>query len=427
MPFFAAVGTRISQLLHSLVYSLPSPYNSTSNTTSDAKGYSTLSSLDDMGLEQGETKALAGGVGPLSFAGSGYGVMLVVMMALFLSVIIVFSLILKAILHIFTLGYLPSPVFVNLLPHGGASPSSEDDFGVALLKLGTSCIEATQFSGLRNELAGVQHKAGPWVEISTSGSSVVNSSSSGFHHLITRIDATELQDLNAESAYWNHYKAFWRACSTALLDIGWSVVLTIPGGYSLWNKGKTVYRGRWWYGPREWRVWERQAWSVPPASMEAIIPSSTEVPLGSSARQDPHASFTYDQVIRGEVTIDDDEEDWHDDGEDDSSGSGSGSEDEGQEISLYRGLVSPTETVDLQPVLLAHLTSHSSSPLTRRRFAAIMSPKREINRSLQEVVDQRRTVAPFAQRDEWEAERRRCCIVCTVEERDTILWPCRWV
>jgi hypothetical protein len=37
--------------------------------------------LEDMLSEPGESRALAGGVGPLSFAGSGYGVTLVIVVS----------------------------------------------------------------------------------------------------------------------------------------------------------------------------------------------------------------------------------------------------------------------------------------------------------------------------------------------------------
>ena len=81
------VGNRVSQALHQLVFSFPSP-NITDQTLS-APAPSPGSSKADHGVhamtgnamidEPGETRALAGGVGPLSFAGSGYGVTLVLM------------------------------------------------------------------------------------------------------------------------------------------------------------------------------------------------------------------------------------------------------------------------------------------------------------------------------------------------------------
>ncbi len=77
MPILATVGNHLSQLLHSLIYAFPSPTNSTlANVQLDSS-----KSLVDLISEPGEPKALAGGIGPLSFAGSGYGVMLVIMVS----------------------------------------------------------------------------------------------------------------------------------------------------------------------------------------------------------------------------------------------------------------------------------------------------------------------------------------------------------
>lgn len=77
MTLLSDVGERISLWLHDVIYSMPSPDNLTDVTSTqfdDATGKTKLSDLID---EPGEPKALAGGIGPLSFAGSGYGVMLV--------------------------------------------------------------------------------------------------------------------------------------------------------------------------------------------------------------------------------------------------------------------------------------------------------------------------------------------------------------
>lgn len=84
MPILATVGNRFVELLHNIIFSFPSP-----NTTLDAVGepqqhsghkgelgYATMQG-DSGDFEPGEPKALAGGVGPLSFAGSGYGITLV--------------------------------------------------------------------------------------------------------------------------------------------------------------------------------------------------------------------------------------------------------------------------------------------------------------------------------------------------------------
>ena len=370
-------------------------------------------------------------------------------MALVLSVVIFFSVILKAFTHLFTLGYLPSPVLINILPHEGVVPSMEDDFGVALLKLGTACLEATQFSGLRNELVGIQEKQGPWVEISASGSNLFSTPKSlgGFGAEITKVEISELEDPYMDSAYWKELRTFWRAFFVNLAVFSWSVLMAVPGGRKGAEVARAAYHHRWWYGPRRWDVWRREAWAEPAHlrqratlrrleevarrrrltidrySHQGGVGVSTAITLRESTPQ----PIQYAQFLRGEIEVEDDEEDWQE-GTESSSGASSSASDEEEEENLYRDLMAPTEPVeDLQPVLLAHLTSQTTTPLTRRRYAAILgSSSQDLpSQGLHDVVQDRRVAVQGNERDAWDDDRRRSCVVCTIEPRDTILWPCR--
>ena len=85
--------------------------------------------------------------------------------------------------------------------------------------------------------------------------------------------------------------------------------------------------------------------------------------------------------------------------------------------------LTPYEPADSYgPVLLAHHFS-SGSPLTRRRYRALASPGSQAFSSA--VMERREEVA----RKEWGGQkdegRQRCCVVCQVEERSIICWPCR--
>jgi hypothetical protein len=76
MPILSQFGQKISEALHTAIYSMPSPDNHhDSGMVTDDLGRGTT--LSDFIEEPGEPKAIAGGIGPLSFAGSGYGIMLV--------------------------------------------------------------------------------------------------------------------------------------------------------------------------------------------------------------------------------------------------------------------------------------------------------------------------------------------------------------
>ncbi|RSH88835.1 hypothetical protein EHS25_003063 [Saitozyma podzolica] len=422
------------------------------------------------------------------------------LLALFLSIVVTFSILVKAITHIFTLGYIPTPLSSSLLPHEGSVPSIEDDFGVALLKLGTACLEATQYSGLRNELVGVEERHGPWVEIGANGSSVKQlqfGSAGGFGNEITQVDVSEPEDPGMESPYWREMRTFWQTFAQSVVLHAHNLVLSTPGGKRALEFSRDMWQRRWWYGPRRWNFWRREAWAEPPrfrqqailrriqaineraaalraeaerhgedtatASSSAIESSgqSRSLTRRSRSRQTTPAPLQYADYLRGEIELEDDEEEWldHEDDHDgsvdasssgwvsDGDGDGDGDGDDADEDitpSMYRDLLSEQAQAnpDLQPVLLAHLTSSSSSPLTRRGYRALLAPPgsqsapfardREVSRRAEEmhdiVLDQRAAMASRdkeRERDEWDDDRRRNCVVCTIEPRDTILWPSR--
>lgn len=96
----ATVGTYVSSLLHQVVFGFPSSSNETTSTTVgdhvasasiEAMGGDGMDGFSDMSaarrelvdlMEPGEARALMAGIGPPSFFGSGYGVVLVLMVSL---------------------------------------------------------------------------------------------------------------------------------------------------------------------------------------------------------------------------------------------------------------------------------------------------------------------------------------------------------
>ncbi|BEJ14052.1 hypothetical protein CspHIS471_0312260 [Cutaneotrichosporon sp. HIS471] len=385
------------------------------------------------------------------------------LLALVLSIIISCTLVVRAITLLFTHGYIPSPILQSLLPHEGALPSIEDDIGVALLKLGVACIESTQFSGLRNELASIK-EAQPEIRIGGDGVEMigVKVGNGGFGTRIDKIQAAELRDPNAESPYLIQISRFWAACVLLVRNIFWTTVLSTWVGRDLYRLTWRMYQARWWYGPRQWTFWRTGAWdpprrhtgSEPPLliawalakrrhrALERMRGLRVVPPPEPTIAEATGQDWTYDQVLRGEVEVaDEDDDDWTSDGSVVSAESES--EDEEDEAALYRDLVrgkSPMEGGEaIQPILLAHLTSTSSSPLTRRRYAQIMSspsgpstPSRALTTAttpsldpLTDAIVARQSETRDVQRDEWDEERRRSCVICMVQTRDVILWPCR--
>jgi len=359
-------------------------------------------------------------------------------MALFLSIIIVLSIVLKAFTHLFTLGYIPSPILANLLPHEGVMPNIEDDFGVMILKIGTACIEATQYSGLRNELVGVDKRPGPWLELSQSASSVKSpyrSRQGGLATEITDMEITKIDDPHTESAYWREWRNFWVTVGSTISATCWSAVMATAFGRGCVEMIRSAYYGRWWWGPRGWRVWRKDVWQEPvhlrlqralrrAEHLERVrghksVEDSSAVSTALQLREATPEPVQWREILRGEVEVEDDEGDWEDDSST-SSRSSSGSVSDEDDL-LYRDITN--EHDDIQPILLAHLTN-PSTPLTRRRYAAILSPPRsDTPAALTEVIQDRRAMvhrSPAA-----DDEGRRCCVVCQVEERTVILWPCR--
>ncbi|KAL7422567.1 hypothetical protein Q5752_003215 [Cryptotrichosporon argae] len=393
------------------------------------------------------------------------------------------TVVLKAFTHIFTVGHIPSPVWASVLPHAGAAPSIEDDFGVALLKLGSACIETTNFSGLRNELAPIEERAAPVVELSVAGSVTRHTGRGGFGARIDTVHTANLEDPYAESPYWKEAKHFRAALTRLIKDVAWLAVVGTPGGLRLYLAARRRIRGRWWYGPRTWRVWQAAAWAGPLRPVEETrlvpvrrirrLPVVPVVPVErvGSPEPDADAQITFGQLVRGEVAL---PGGWEDDGEweDESEGSDgeSASEGESEAGELYKEFVTPVRRrprrspsagpawaatkaddgraagpeddadedvaadASIQPILLAHLTA--PSPLTRRAYRALTQSASGGGGGddvWADVVRRRRTVAADAhghgharpESDAWDDERRRTCVVCMVSPRDVLLWPCR--
>ncbi|WVN85409.1 uncharacterized protein L203_100555 [Cryptococcus depauperatus CBS 7841] len=420
-------------------------------------------------------------------------------LALILSTIILSTMALKAVTHIFTIGYIPS--LVSLLPHEGVVPNVEDDFGVALLKIGTACIEATSLSGLHNELSRVEEPKAPWVEMDLLGSELHRGTLSdvvtpGFSTEITNTQVNQEDKLRDENRYWKHIVSFARACFLTILTGIFSVIFyTRIGRKILWLSQK-LWSMRWWYGPRSWRVWTRDAWREPPERQELRrlglqldLLKSMEGRLEKALGRSPHANisfgtssaleisnisssltqrstkntkretWTYRDYLLQDVQgdIEDDEGEWEEDidgrsdteslaATDSINGADSGDETEMEEdrkAAVYRDLIiagsEGSSAMDLQPILLAHLTSRISAPLTRHQYASLIthssnsgyasrqSPPMAAQSGvmgLRDVIKTQREVMSERNVDDDE-ETKRACVVCMVNMRNTILWPCR--
>ncbi|KDQ61231.1 hypothetical protein JAAARDRAFT_32233 [Jaapia argillacea MUCL 33604] len=335
-------------------------------------------------------------------------------------------------------------------------PKWDEDFSVALLRLGTASLEATSVAGLGNEVGGVSvgdslislqqhlsssptptsskdHTEYGQVEMNRSGVASISHTTTittttkgkilklrlvrkkGFGNEVRNVKVSSGQgELWVDSAWIRGWTRF-----------GWGVWVICRGfGRLVWG----VIRGRGIWRERVLREYEEEVRSVDDEGVEEEEGEGSEEGEGDS----------YERFLRGDV-ISDDEEDFspfHQTRTGLSSSSVSDSDDDdgegaGETGSLYADLSTSTPSTPAAPLLLAHMTDTSSSPLTRRRYTWLVGGGQEREREKdgwEDVVRERRSSG--SRRGEKDgsdgtSESRRNCVVCTVEPRQIICWPCR--
>lgn len=273
----------------------------------------------------------------------------------------------------------PSPVFL---------PRWDEDFSVALLRLGTASLDATSAAGLGNELAGINVNA-PELELDRSGVvDMRHGSGHGFQNEIKHVRVP----LNHEADSW--------VDTTWIRE--WERFL-----WGIWRCIKVSYH---FLALLLQKKLGREMLNVPAA--EPLVRSEAEPDL-------------YTRFLRGD-DISDDDGDYA--GQEESVHSSRSSSVEPLEDHIDgdsgRMLFSTISDSTIAPVLLAHIGNEASSPLTRRRYRQ-MGPK--LDDDWRSILEERKSLKsdnPTAREDD---ERRRNCVVCTIEPREIVCWPCRFV
>jgi hypothetical protein len=328
----------------------------------------------------------------------------------------------------------------------------DEDFAVAVLRVGTGCLEASAVAGLGNEVGGVvapplwlsfvalldpsttlpsdvRGKEEGALEVTRRGIGQVPTDrvygkkkglARGFHNEISRV-----KPAGYDGAVWDTawYEAFVKFCV-----IGWRVI-----------RGWTLLLWAFVRGQR--------------ATSRSHAVEVEETPDPDDTQDDSEEQYT--RFLNGEEVSDDDEgEDYKPAGhlgsdsevessayntEDDEDEAGQTNEAIGLYADHLRASSSEhsagTSTTSTAPVLLAHMTSNNS-PLTRRGYAGLLNRKRshqpdsrhEPLDSFEQYILDRRASAKLAREASELAdddETRRNCVICTVEPRDIICWPCR--
>ncbi|CEL59559.1 Protein ASI3 OS=Saccharomyces cerevisiae (strain ATCC 204508 / S288c) GN=ASI3 PE=1 SV=2 [Rhizoctonia solani AG-1 IB] len=296
------------------------------------------------------------------------------------------------------------------LAHQSLLPSRSDDYAVALLKLGSACIEVTAMAGFGNEVSPIHTP--DTIYISHSGPVIpkLPNAPSGLAREIKSVHAVEAD--NSSTHTW--------------LDVAWTKEVGRFG-----ERIARVARGVWGAMTRRGRPREEDVRAVR-HKMEGEVYDIREV---------------YARYLLGEEVMSDDEDDEFkpgtdaEDSESDFDGLSEGEEEqEEQEGEEEEDVSAPTLYADLArrslppqfrsresspsvpaltPMLIAHLTSPSKTPLTRNKYTALSYPPTTL------AAPSPRETQTQTQTQTDNEDPRATCVVCTVEPRSVICWPCR--
>ncbi|EUC57768.1 daxx domain protein, putative [Rhizoctonia solani AG-3 Rhs1AP] len=276
--------------------------------------------------------------------------------------------------------------------HQSLLPNMSDDYAVALLKLGSACIEVTAMAGFGNEVSPIH--ASDTIYISHSGPIIPKHPNAppGLAREIKSVHAIEPDHSSASACF----------------DIVWT---------------KEVGR----FGKRVARV-AKNVWGI---MTRRERPRENEEVERKYKREGAVYDIqeVYARYLLGEEVMSDDEDDEFRPGADvDESESDLGTlseeEEEEEDVSaptLYADLArrslppqsysreSSPSVPALTPMLIAHLTSPSRTPLTRNRYTALSYPPTLALPQLRQ--------RPTVNADE---DPRAVCVICTVEPRGSL-------
>ncbi|KAI0273512.1 hypothetical protein BC834DRAFT_854155 [Gloeopeniophorella convolvens] len=307
-------------------------------------------------------------------------------------------------------------------------PKWDEDFSIVLLRLGIASLEATSVAGLGNEVGSVSlaeyvQSSKPQVQYGE-----VEMDRAGVVSLTHAVDGSSRQRQRKEGFVneVRHVKV-GSPNRDPIVDPTWFMEFK--------RFGYTAARFGVGCGRVAWRVLRGQ----PPFPQSNISPSgnthhSDVQPRRSTSEPEIEGhQDVYDRFLAGEALSDDDEDDFAlpsspaPDSSDDDAMESDVSGEEVDTVALYSDLSVTASSSATAPLLLAHMTDTSSLPLTRRRYGSLVSGQQDSTNQEQStwdafVTSKRNKATP---QDLLSNESRRNCVICTVEERQIICWPCR--
>jgi hypothetical protein len=338
----------------------------------------------------------------------------------FLALITVLTVALNALTQILLEGAITRPLF----GHATLLPKWDEDFSIALLRLGTASLEATSLAGLCNQVSAVSASA---PVLSSSGK---NGKDAGVEYEygsmeINRFGVSSLSQMVERRTIG---KSIRKRVKVRVRSGFANEIRNVKAS----SQDAEVWLDMVWY--REllalWKAFSRCARGV--VRLIAIVGRRGPPPASSPSQEEPETQLAddeasgevdddsiYERFLQGEDVSDDDDEDNEyisisradsdaaSDTEDDATSP------EEETIGLYTDLSSSVASAS---IILAHITNDVGAPLTRGRYHRLMEgtsgpPHGGGNGRSEETG----MVSPHS------------CVVCTVETRVIICWPCRSV
>jgi hypothetical protein len=337
------------------------------------------------------------------------------LLELMLVLVIVTTVTLHVATQLLLVGQLVQPV----LGHQSAWPSRDEDYSVAILKVGIACLDATNVAGWGNEVAGVGFhepalRDGASVTLTRSGVAKVDTPSIMQNGKVVKLRgfAREIKTIHVESSgqdngfltggylgqsYMRELKRFGQS-SKAFTKGLWNACLRLA------HRDKNVNH-----------------------PLRAASPSLNKS-NHSLEQVNGEETTVYERFLRGEVESDREEEAEEDNfqaeferslesddasnittDDDDEEGSDGSSDDD--PAALYAD-IDPLEA----PVLIAHF---QQTHLTRRRYMT------QSQTPITWFSNSKDSITPKALSNDQDEQRWKACVVCATEDRVIICWPCR--
>ncbi|KAG7448355.1 uncharacterized protein BT62DRAFT_766865 [Guyanagaster necrorhizus] len=324
------------------------------------------------------------------------------------------------------------------------SPNWDEDFGVLILRVGTASLEATGMRGWGNEMGTVvAPKRTVPVHAEIEYGTVAMSRSGAITVIPGSVAVPPSgRNRNKRRTMWG-WKNEIRMVHVREEEAPSGGSVGIPGiiGVSrLWLREAWRYvKGVCSVGGTAFKMfWDiirgrkvRNVWMAPPPSRLEIM---NDRGVHDLVEDLGGGDDLYDRFVKGdELSDDDDDDEW--DNEDAASAS-SDEEDEDEEdeekdreaLALYADLRAKESTPGVSSTtLLAHMTHTGGSPLTRRRYGALLDGEKSAHYGSVVDADLSPGSSSTAKSDDLLSydDPRQNCVICTTEVREIICWPCR--